>query len=35
MIFIDFKLIYMCLNCGKDSSPCVAVHWTERSEGSG
>ena len=24
----------LILNCGKDSSPCEAVHWTERSEGS-
>ena len=23
------------VNRGKDSSPCEAVHWTERSEGSG
>ena len=26
---------FLSLNCGKDSSPCEAVHWTERSEGSG
>ena len=25
----------LILNRGKDSSPCEAVHWTERSEGSG